>query len=67
MLETDAPYFGFKGCRNTEQTGQKDKFPNVPASLPLVAAAVAECYSISVAELARHTTYNARRFFSISR
>ena len=43
MLETDAPYFGFKGCRNTEQTGQKDKLPNVPASMPLVAAAVAEC------------------------
>ena len=39
MVETDAPYMGFKGCRTTEQTKNKngDKYPNVPAALPKVA------------------------------
>ena len=33
VLETDAPYMGFKGCRSTEAAEKKRTYPNVPASL----------------------------------
>ena len=66
LIETDAPYMGFKGCRKPggyKKPGKK--YPNVPAALPIVAATVAECYGISAAELAATTTANARAFFGI--
>lgn len=33
MIETDAPYMGFKGCRDTEVKDRKRVYPNIPASL----------------------------------
>lgn len=60
MIETDAPYMGFSGCRqlymeyNTEFVGslnskkrkklQQSIYPNVPSSLPFVLEKVIECY-----------------------
>lgn len=65
LVETDSPYMGFKGCRKTEASGEKDNYPNVPASLPMVLDAVAKCYGVTPAEIAEATTSNARRLFSI--
>lgn len=33
VIETDAPYMGFKGCRQTETKEKKRTYPNVPAAL----------------------------------
>ena len=65
VVETDAPYMGFKGCRATEELRKKDKYPNVPAALPKVVQAVAECYGVSPQEVAERTTANARDFFKM--
>ena len=39
MVETDAPYLGFPGCRKPFYQSKK-KYPNVPSALPLVVAEV---------------------------
>lgn len=33
VIETDAPYMGFNGCRESESEYPTRKYPNVPASL----------------------------------
>lgn len=33
VIETDAPYMGFNGCRESENEYKSRKYPNVPASL----------------------------------
>ena len=59
MIETDAPYMGFEGCRelylesNQEYAASLNSkkrkrllqsiYPNVPSSLPMVLVKVAEC------------------------
>lgn len=63
MIETDAPYMGFKGCRAGEADRRKEKYPNVPAALPRVVEAVAECYGVSGERIAAATAANARAFF----
>ena len=65
LVETDAPYMGFKGCRGTEPRKRGSKYPNVPAALPQVAAAVAGYYGVAVSELAARTTANASAFFGM--
>lgn len=76
MVETDAPYMGFKGCRKGEQpktevSGRvyknraKDKYPNVPAALPLVVEAVAGLYGVTPEVVATQTAANARGFFGV--
>jgi TatD DNase family protein len=67
LIETDSPYMGFKGCRKTEPTenNQKHTYPNVPASLPGLLQAVAKSYGVTDVEVAKATTENAKRFFSI--
>lgn len=64
VIETDAPYMGFKGCRNLETKKKDAKYPNVPSSLPLVARAVANSSCVSFDEVVSITTSNALRFFS---
>ena len=66
MVETDAPYMGFKGCRRTEPSKRGRKYPNVPAALPQVVAAVAECYGVPATEVAARTTANAVAFFRMN-
>lgn len=33
VIETDAPYMGFKGCRSSELKEKKRTYPNVPTAL----------------------------------
>jgi TatD DNase family protein len=33
VIETDAPYMGFKGCRSSETKEKKRTYPNVPVAL----------------------------------
>ena len=68
MIETDAPYMGFKGCRkHPEKTYRKPSrsSPNVPSALAAIAEAVAECYGVDVATIRDHTTRNAVAFFGL--
>ena len=63
VLETDAPYLGWKGCRATEAKKKTAKFPNVPAALTIICEAVAEAKGASYEDVATSTTANALRFF----
>jgi TatD DNase family protein len=76
MIETDSPYMGFKGCRCGEKkfttineksytNKRKDKYPNVPSSLPMIAKIVAKMYNVTVEEIANKTTQNAAVFFNM--
>ncbi|KAJ1450122.1 hypothetical protein M885DRAFT_469770 [Pelagophyceae sp. CCMP2097] len=65
MVETDAPYMGFKGCRKGHSVEPKGKFPNLPSALPLIVQAVADCLKLDAATVAASTTSNARRFFHL--
>jgi TatD DNase family protein len=67
VIETDAPYMGFKNCRKNEPEKKKSKYPNVPSALPFVACAIAEAGGGSVAEVAEYTTANALRFLRVSK
>jgi TatD DNase family protein len=60
MIETDAPYMGFSGCRQNyleynqefvaslnskkRKSLQQSVYPNVPSSLPFVLEKVVKCY-----------------------
>jgi TatD DNase family protein len=66
VVETDAPYLGFKGCRVGYAKDAKKQSPNVPSALPFVVEAVAECMGITPMEVAEATTSTARRFLGIS-
>lgn len=59
VIETDAPYMGFKGCRNTEINDRKRTYPNVPASLLKVLDRVCAVSGWSAAEVTSRTTSNA--------
>ncbi|CAM9447482.1 unnamed protein product [Chrysoparadoxa australica] len=66
MIETDAPYLGFKGCRKRCKTKPKQQYPNVPSALPEVLDAVAEAMGVTRWELAAAATQNARAFFGMN-
>lgn len=56
MLETDAPYLTpvpYRGKRNE------------PSYIPLIAQKIAEVCQVSVEEVAKHTTHNAQKIFSL--
>lgn len=63
VLETDAPYMGFKGCREGEDKAKSRKYPNVPAALPKIAAFIADMLDISYEEVCLKTSENALSFF----
>lgn len=65
VLETDAPYLGFKGCRESEDKAKSRKYPNVPAALTKIAMRVAEVLDMSYDEVCRKTTSNAAAYFNI--
>ena len=65
VIETDAPYMGFKGCRNSESKKKNQRYPNVPAALGTVCAFIAEASQKPYEHVATTTTANARRFFAI--
>lgn len=66
VIETDAPYMGFKGCRESEENGLSRKYPNVPAALPKVAIKIAELLAVSYDELCTQTAENSLEFFQIA-
>lgn len=63
VIETDAPYMGFKGCREDEDKAKSRKYPNVPASLPKIASRIAELLGVSYSSLCSQTTANTIAFF----
>ena len=63
MVETDAPYLGFKHCRQGYMDSSPKIAPNVPSSLPLIVAELASLLDTSPEDVARTTTTNASRFF----
>jgi TatD DNase family protein len=66
VIETDAPYLGWPGCRATETKKKKSKYPNVPASLSVICEAVAQASGRSYEEVAASTTRNALTFFDVA-
>eukprot|EP01034_Spumella_vulgaris_P025600 gene25600-32072_t len=71
VIETDAPYMGFKGCRMGDSLCDKkkknQKYPNVPTALILIAQHIATVSGWSLEEIAEKTTDNALRFFRVER
>lgn len=65
VIETDAPYMGFKGCRKFEEKKKGQKYPNVPSALVMVAEHIASVGGWSVEEVAEKTTRNAHRFLRV--
>jgi len=59
VLETDAPYLLPEPLKTAK------KYPNTPASIPLIADAVARIYGVALSEVAEATTTNARRLFDL--
>jgi len=66
VIETDAPYMGFKGCRESEEKGKSRKYPNVPAALPKIAVKIAELLGVSYDTLCTQTAENTLKFFQVS-
>ncbi len=64
MIETDAPFMLPKNVPKNLLTKYHER-RNEPAFLPFVAQAIAEFKGISVEEVARQTTLNAKEFFGI--
>jgi TatD DNase family protein len=64
LIETDAPYMGWKGCRVSESSKKSAKYPNVPAALPIVLQRIVTVLAgkVSYDELAEITTQNSFRF-----
>jgi TatD DNase family protein len=57
LLETDAPYLVPKGVKERR---------NSPSSIPVIAAFLAELLGVSTTDVARQTTENALRIFSLA-
>ena len=64
MIETDAPFMLPKNVPKNLLTKYHER-RNEPAFLPFVAQTIAEFKGISVEEVARQTTLNAKHFFGI--
>ena len=64
VIETDAPYMGFKGCRQTEDKAKSRKYPNVPAALPKIATHIASILNRSYNDVCFMTTANVFSFFN---
>jgi len=59
VLETDSPFL------LPEPLRAQKLYPNVPGNIPLIAACVAELKGVSVEEVGRATTENAKRLFNL--
>jgi len=66
LLETDAPYLGWKGCRSTEEKKKTQMYPNVPAALKQLAQYVSHETNLPLEKLVPQTTSNALRFLGVS-
>eukprot|EP00035_Acanthoeca_spectabilis_P027123 m.465448 g.465448 ORF g.465448 m.465448 type:complete len:294 (-) comp24227_c0_seq1:339-1220(-) len=66
VIETDAPYMGFKRCRTAEPKNPTKTSPNVPSALPRILSEVAALLGVESDVLGAATTANARRLFQLS-
>jgi len=66
MVETDAPYKGFPGCRRRAPKPDEREFPNVPAALPAVVRGLAHVLGRDPAQLAADSFACAEEFFGAS-
>lgn len=64
MIETDSPFMLPDKVYLPGTIGMQDR-KNEPCTMPAVCRAVAECLGVTPAEVARVTTENASRFFSL--
>lgn len=62
VIETDAPYMGWKGCRINQESKKGSKYPNIPSSLPLIANYISEISHIPINNVIKQTTINALKF-----
>ena len=63
MVETDAPYLGFKHCRTGYVHDSKKTRPNVPSSLPMIVQQLANILEEEVEDVAINTRNAAVSFF----
>jgi len=66
LIETDAPYMGFKNCRAGEKSKKTAKYPNTPCALIQVADKIASVLQIPLEDVKSITTTNALRFLAKS-
>jgi len=60
VLETDSPFL------LPEPLKSKKLYPNTPANIPLIAQCIADLKRVSLEEVARVTTENAKRLFNLN-
>lgn len=67
VIETDSPYMGWKGCRVSQVSKKTAKYPNIPASLPLILQRIVQRYNgkYTYEELAHLTVENSFRFWKL--
>ena len=65
VIETDAPYMGFKGCRKTEPKKKNQRYPNVPSSLVMTAELIAKTAGWTEEQVARSCSRNSLSFFGL--
>ena len=66
VVETDAPYMGFKGCRESETKKKGSRYPNVPAALVHIVRRIAENSDMSYDDIVSITTDNCFAFFGMN-
>lgn len=59
VLETDSPFL------LPEPLKTQKLYPNIPANIPLIAQYIADSKGVSVEEVAKTTTHNAKKLFSL--
>lgn len=64
LLETDAPYMGWNGCRARQSSKRNAKYPNIPSALPLIVERVAAITGSTIDAIIKMTTDNAHAYFS---
>ena len=63
VIETDAPYMGFKGCRSSEKKKKTSKYPNVPFSLMQIAEKISSVSGWDLELVAQRTSLNSLKYF----
>jgi len=65
MLETDAPYMQFPGCRRLASDGAWKTFPNIPASIIQVAESVSKLLGRDLGSVGEDSFRTAEDFFGV--
>lgn len=59
VIETDAPYMGFKGCRSSAAKKKNQKYPNIPSALIQILDRIADVSRWDRDTVIQRTTSNA--------